>query len=51
MDFNYSDEDEAFRREFRQWLEANAPRRADAIAGGRIRAGRRRLEAQAELVS
>jgi hypothetical protein len=25
MDFNYSDEDEAFRREFRTWLEANAP--------------------------
>ncbi len=25
MDFNYSDEDEAFRREFRTWLERNAP--------------------------
>lgn len=25
MDFNYSDEDEAFRREFRAWLERNAP--------------------------
>jgi alkylation response protein AidB-like acyl-CoA dehydrogenase len=27
MDFNYSDEAEAFRREFRQWLEANLPTR------------------------
>ncbi|HKV54962.1 MAG TPA: acyl-CoA dehydrogenase family protein [Candidatus Binataceae bacterium] len=27
MDFNYSQEDEAFRREFRAWLEQNAPRR------------------------
>jgi len=26
MDFNYSPEDEAFRREFRHWLEANAPK-------------------------
>lgn len=26
MDFNYSPEDEAFRREFRNWLEANAPK-------------------------
>ncbi len=26
MDFKYSDEDEAFRREFREWLEANMPR-------------------------
>ena len=26
MDFKYSDEDEAFRREFRGWLEANMPR-------------------------
>jgi alkylation response protein AidB-like acyl-CoA dehydrogenase len=25
MDFSYSPEDEAFRREFRNWLEANAP--------------------------
>ena len=25
MDFNYSAEDEAFRREFRAWLEHNAP--------------------------
>lgn len=28
MDFKYSEEAEAFRREFRQWLEANVPRRA-----------------------
>jgi alkylation response protein AidB-like acyl-CoA dehydrogenase len=27
MDFNYSDEAEAFRREFRTWLEANMPPR------------------------
>jgi alkylation response protein AidB-like acyl-CoA dehydrogenase len=26
MDFSYSEEDEAFRREFRVWLEQNAPR-------------------------
>lgn len=26
MDFSYSEEDEAFRRDFRAWLEANAPR-------------------------
>ena len=26
MDFKYSEEDEAFRREFRGWLEANMPR-------------------------
>ncbi len=26
MDFRYSEEDEAFRREFRAWLEANVPR-------------------------
>jgi len=26
MDFKYSDEDEAFRHEFREWLEANMPR-------------------------
>jgi alkylation response protein AidB-like acyl-CoA dehydrogenase len=26
MDFKYSEEDEAFRREFRGWLEANIPR-------------------------
>ncbi len=28
MDFNYSEEAEAFRRDFRQWLEANMPARA-----------------------
>ena len=30
MDFNFSPEDEAFRREFRAWLEVNAPRRDSA---------------------
>jgi alkylation response protein AidB-like acyl-CoA dehydrogenase len=30
MDFNYSEEDEAFRSEFRKWLEQNAPRRQSA---------------------
>jgi alkylation response protein AidB-like acyl-CoA dehydrogenase len=29
MDFSYSPEDEAFRREFRNWLEANAPKVQD----------------------
>ncbi|HEX3409851.1 MAG TPA: acyl-CoA dehydrogenase family protein [Candidatus Binataceae bacterium] len=29
MDFKYSDEAEAFRREFRTWLEANIPARRD----------------------
>ncbi|MGD0289182.1 MAG: hypothetical protein ABSC63_05950 [Candidatus Binataceae bacterium] len=29
MDFKYSDEAEAFRREFRTWLEANIPPRRD----------------------
>ena len=29
MDFNYSEEAEAFRREFRAWLEANLPQRED----------------------
>ena len=29
MDFKYSDEAEAFRREFRAWLEANMPKRRD----------------------
>ena len=28
MDFNYSEEAEAFRREFRQWLDANVPTRS-----------------------
>jgi alkylation response protein AidB-like acyl-CoA dehydrogenase len=32
MDFNFSPEDEAFRREFRSWLEANAPKRAEDVA-------------------
>jgi len=35
MDFNYSAEDEAFRKEFRTWLEANrqfAPRPRDVLA-------------------
>lgn len=27
MDFNFSPEDEAFRAEFRAWLEVNAPKR------------------------
>jgi hypothetical protein len=26
MDFNFSEEDEKFRREFRSWLEQNIPR-------------------------
>src|SRR5438270_1006324 len=26
MDFNYNPEDEAFRKEFRAWLEVNAPK-------------------------
>ena len=30
MDFNFSPEDEAFRREFRNWLEANVPKEQDA---------------------
>ena len=35
MDFNYSTEDEAFRREFRTWLEANAPAAPmQSLAGG-----------------
>ena len=29
MDFNYSPEDEAFRRELRSWLEANVPKHRD----------------------
>jgi len=28
MDFNYSEEAEAFRREFRKWLEGNIPPRS-----------------------
>jgi alkylation response protein AidB-like acyl-CoA dehydrogenase len=31
MDFNYSPEAEAFRREFRAWLEANVPRRDGGV--------------------
>ena len=35
MDFNYSAEDEAFRREFRTWLTANAPAEPiTSLAGG-----------------
>ena len=35
MDFNYSPEDEAFRREFRTWLEQNRPDRPiQNLAGG-----------------
>jgi alkylation response protein AidB-like acyl-CoA dehydrogenase len=35
MDFNYSADDEAFRREFRTWLDANAPREGmQSLAGG-----------------
>ena len=35
MDFNYSQEDEAFRREFRAWLERNAPNEPlQSLAGG-----------------
>ena len=35
MDFNYSPEDEAFRREFRAWLEVNAPHEPmQSLAGG-----------------
>jgi alkylation response protein AidB-like acyl-CoA dehydrogenase len=35
MDFNYSEDEEAFRREFRSWLEANAPREPiQMLAGG-----------------
>jgi alkylation response protein AidB-like acyl-CoA dehydrogenase len=35
MDFNYSAEDEAFRAEFRTWLEANAPHEPlHSLAGG-----------------
>jgi len=35
MDFDYSAEDEAFRRELRTWLEANAPREPmQSLAGG-----------------
>jgi alkylation response protein AidB-like acyl-CoA dehydrogenase len=35
MDFNYSADDEAFRREFRTWLTANAPREGmQSLAGG-----------------
>ena len=32
MDFNYSPEDEAFRHEFRAWLEQNAPKNASPRA-------------------
>jgi alkylation response protein AidB-like acyl-CoA dehydrogenase len=40
MDFNYSVEAEAFRREFRGWLDHNLPRRAhaDALQGEFLRA-------------
>jgi alkylation response protein AidB-like acyl-CoA dehydrogenase len=34
MDFNYSAEEEAFRREFRAWLERNAPRNASQPVDG-----------------
>jgi hypothetical protein len=35
MDFDYSPEDEAFRRELRTWLEANAPHEPmQSLAGG-----------------
>ena len=35
MDFNYSAEDEAFRREFRAWLETHAPHEPmQSLAGG-----------------
>jgi alkylation response protein AidB-like acyl-CoA dehydrogenase len=35
MDFSYSADDETFRREFRTWLEANAPREGmQSLAGG-----------------
>jgi alkylation response protein AidB-like acyl-CoA dehydrogenase len=35
MDFDYSAEDEAFRRELRTWLEANAPHEPmQSLAGG-----------------
>jgi len=34
MDFNYSEEDETFRREFRTWLEKNAPRHASPPLDG-----------------
>ncbi|MGH7933787.1 MAG: acyl-CoA dehydrogenase family protein [Candidatus Binataceae bacterium] len=34
MDFNYSEEDEAFRREFRAWLEQHAPRNAIPLLDG-----------------
>ena len=41
MDFNYSPEAEAFRREFRAWLDANLPeaaRRRNDIQGEFMRA-------------
>jgi len=34
MDFNYSEEDEKFRQEFRLWLEHNAPRRSSPPLDG-----------------
>jgi alkylation response protein AidB-like acyl-CoA dehydrogenase len=35
MDFNYSEDDEAFRREFRRWLERNPPTEPmSSLAGG-----------------
>jgi alkylation response protein AidB-like acyl-CoA dehydrogenase len=39
MDFNYSDEAEAFRREFRTWLEANIPARHSRGDGENVEVG------------
>src|SRR6516164_154663 len=32
MDFNYSEEAEAFRRDFRAWLQANVPHRSSFVS-------------------
>jgi alkylation response protein AidB-like acyl-CoA dehydrogenase len=39
VDFSYSDEDEAFRHEFRTWLEKNAPRNSSLPIDGLSEAG------------
>ncbi len=48
MDFNFTPEDEAFRREFRAWLKENAPREglpdADALAEGDDEGWNRRVQ-------
>jgi hypothetical protein len=39
MDFSYSQEDEAFRRDFRAWLEQNAPRNRTQPVDGMLEEG------------